>query len=371
MKNIFYGMMFMLVLAGCRNNAQMTGVPEKIVEIPGEIQTSFYDNVADYGVLHLETTDESLISQVEKIRIHNGMVYILNGGSNANLLCFDNNGRFVRKIGRRGRGPKEYIELWNFEIDPIRNELLLLDNEGQKILVFDLNGDFRREVKIPYAAECVGRLPDGNFILSCTGSQLMFNDYYVIVICDEEGRMLERHIKNEIKSSVFLAAKDMMTVMDDGSISLMPQYHNMVYRITDEGVSSDLGFEIPGETIAVDNFDQDFAGLGDFLDAHKDKNYMCGDHAETDEYLFFYNKGLTDTEHVFYNKTNGKCLRAKNPLFGMSMFIDHDGYCWASVDEATMRFSEKNDDEMTKMFLDAFEEFENAPLIRYKLKMQQ
>jgi len=369
MKTIICSVTFMLILAGCRDKVLMVGIPEKVVEIPGEVQTSFHDNVADYGVLHLETSDESLVADVRKIRIHNDMVYILNGRQNANILCFDKSGKFIRTIGQRGRGPKEYIELWNFEIDPVRDELLLLDDQGHKILIFGLDGDFRREVTIPYSVECAGRLPNGNFILSCTGSQLLFNDYHVIVICDKDGVVLERHVKNEINSSIFLAAKDMMSIMDDGSVSLMPQYHNVVYRVTDEGVSASLGFEIPGETIVVDDFEQDFAGLGDFVNALRGRNYIFGNHAETDKYLFFYNKGLSDAEHVFYNKRNGKILRAKNPLFGTSVFMDRDGYCWASIDETTLQFSEKGDDAMTKMFLDAFGKNENVPLIYYKLKI--
>ena len=347
----------------------MVGDPGKIVDIPDKLQTSFYDNVSEYGILQLETTEESLLSNILKIRVYNDRIFILSGLSDSRLLAFDKDGKFITEVGRRGRGPAEYVKLHNFEIDPTGGELLLLDKAGKKILIHGLDGAFRREVEIPSGPECAGRLPNGNFVLSYVGSQLKFNDYHVISICDKNGKMLEQHMENKINASINSAAIDMMTAMDDGSLSLAPQYHNMIYHITNNGITADIGFQIPGETITVNDFDQDFKDSQSFLTALNGKNYIAGDHTETDEYIFFHNKGMMELEHVFYNKTNGKSLRAAHPLFGTSLFIDNKGCCWATVNEAMLKLSEKGDDELTKLFLYTFGKYENVPLIYYKLKI--
>lgn len=348
----------------------MAGTPERIVKISGKLQTSFYDSVSEYGILPLEMTERSMLSDIMKIRVYDERIFLLSGYTNTKLMVFDKEGKFVAEVGRRGRGPQEHIELGNFEIDPTRNELILLDREGLKLLIFDFDGNFRQEVKIPTAPECAGRLSNGNFVLVYTGYQIKLNDYYVLVICDENGQVLERHIENQIHTSINISAREMMTAQADGSLSLMPQYHNMLYRVTDKGITAGIGFEIPGETITVDNFNQNFTNPGDFFRTLKGKNYMPGNHAENDRYVFFYNKGLEDLEHVFYNKTNGESLRVSHPLFGTSVFIDDQDCCWANVNEASLTlFKANGNDELTNTFMKAFDKYENIPLIFYRLKI--
>ncbi len=161
----------------------------------------------------------------------------------------------------------------------------------------------------------------------------------------------------------------MMNATKDGSLTIMPQYHNMIYHIADDGITADAGFKIPGATIMIKSFDRKFIDTNDFLGELDGKNYMSGTHIETDKYTFFYNRGLMEMEHIFYNKITGKSLRVIHPLFGNSVFIDDNEYCWASIDEVRLKTFENGNDELTKIFLEAFDNYENVPLIYYKLKI--
>lgn len=361
----------MFVLMSCKAKRPEVGTSKDIVNISDEIQTSFYDNVSEYGVLPLESSKESLVANVMKIRVYKDRIYLLSGLENTCLLVFDKTGRFVAKMDRRGRGPTEYLELRNFEIDPVRDEILLLDGMGEKIIVCGLDLDLRREVKIPLRAECAGRLPNGNFVLLHAAWQMSSDDHHVVTVCDDSGRMLNKYMDNDLRQpSAGMSAMEAMTVMNDGTLSVMPQYHNMTYRISDNGIDECFGFAIPGETITIDSFTelhfQDVMGL---LGALEGKNYLFGDHAETEKYIFFFNKGGGDLEHIFYNKQSEKHLRARHPLFGTAVFIDDNDYCWASVSEVMLTFSGEDDDELAKSLLNAFDKGENTPLIYYKLRI--
>jgi hypothetical protein len=369
-KITFCSIFLLFALAGCREHTPMRAIPIHIVDISSECQTSFYENISEYGILPLEMTERSMLSDILKIKVYKEMICLLSGRMNSKLLVFTIDGKFIAEIGRRGRGPQEHIELNNFEIDPTRDELLLLDREGRKILIYDFNGNFKQEVKIPSPPECVGRLPNGNFVLSHAGYQLKFNNYHVLAICDENGEVLEQLIENKINTSIQISAREMMVAREDGSLSLMPQYHNMIYHITDNGIVPDIGFEIPGETLTVDNFNQDFTDPRDFFKVLEGKNCIPGNHAESERYISFYNnKGLGELEHVFYNKTSGESLRVKHPLFGTSVFIDAEGRCWSGINEASLTFSGIEDDELVNLFKEAFSTYENVPLLYYKLKI--
>jgi len=60
---------------------------------------------------------------------------------------FDKNGKFIKKIGRKGKGPGDLYHPGDLTI--LDNKYLLVNNYGleRRISVFDLNGNFVKEVK--------------------------------------------------------------------------------------------------------------------------------------------------------------------------------------------------------------------------------
>lgn len=72
------------------------------------------DVVSDVTYIKLETKDASLIGPIGKLEYINGNIFIQ---SNSLIYMFDNQGNFVRRIGRIGQGPKEYIRSFDFAAD--------------------------------------------------------------------------------------------------------------------------------------------------------------------------------------------------------------------------------------------------------------
>jgi hypothetical protein len=64
----------------------------------------------------LETADDCLIDNIDKIIYHDNKYYVLDCRKTRSLLCFDTDGRFVRKFGSVGQGPGEYVEPTDFMI---------------------------------------------------------------------------------------------------------------------------------------------------------------------------------------------------------------------------------------------------------------
>jgi len=85
----------------------------------------------------LETRNNSLIGQLTKGVIDKSGIYLLDF-KNQCLLNFDKRGKFIRKIGQRGKGPNEFLEVRDFCIS--NNNLYTLDYK--KILCYNLiDGD--------------------------------------------------------------------------------------------------------------------------------------------------------------------------------------------------------------------------------------
>ena len=66
--------------------------------------------------------------------------------SREGVVLFTGQGEFIRQIGRRGQGPGEYLQLRGLDYDPVRQEILIVDS--QQILFYDLEGNYKRNIKI-------------------------------------------------------------------------------------------------------------------------------------------------------------------------------------------------------------------------------
>ncbi len=91
----------------------------------------------------LETTTKSLLGDINKVIISDTNIYI---GGNQGLKKFSLGGEFIGKIGQTGRGPGEYMNLGNFGITKKLNIIIIFDANSQKILWYNENGDFIKQV---------------------------------------------------------------------------------------------------------------------------------------------------------------------------------------------------------------------------------
>jgi hypothetical protein len=62
------------------------------------------------------------------------------------LIQFDSSGKFIRNFFKKGQGPGEMEDMSNYCF--VDNKLIVHDREPNKILLFDLNGQFIREFRI-------------------------------------------------------------------------------------------------------------------------------------------------------------------------------------------------------------------------------
>jgi hypothetical protein len=93
-------------------------------------------------VIPLETTDESAIGYFYKGSIHEDKIFLMDR-KNFILLEFDINGNFIRKIGARGKGPKEYLELRDYCI----NDKIIYTLDYQKIHSYDIvSGSYKNQI---------------------------------------------------------------------------------------------------------------------------------------------------------------------------------------------------------------------------------
>lgn len=122
--------------------------------------SEFCDSVA---TIIVETHDGALLSQIRKLVYADDRIYILNGmGTRTMSLAeFDMSGNFVRRYGRVGRGPGEYVSVFDFTLDGER--AYLLDIMTRRIISYDLDsGRYLEDIPLSQTASTYRILKTGD-----------------------------------------------------------------------------------------------------------------------------------------------------------------------------------------------------------------
>ncbi len=167
-------LVFVLISNGCQsksNNPNLDNPLEKQVvqkdeffsiDVPELLKHKQKVNVSEIATsieyIPLETTPNSLLGRISDAVITKDYIFIKHRGSPL-LTQFSRDGKYIRKIGIEGRGPKEYARMRKFSIDE-QNELIYIHtNWTRKILTFTFDGDYVKSIDLK-----------GNDIFCCTWS---------------------------------------------------------------------------------------------------------------------------------------------------------------------------------------------------------
>lgn len=150
-------------LLSCRNESRdmRTEIDEEIVFVENtEKMASQCVESVDY--ITLEANENSLFSQINKMIIKDGKMYI-GDFSRARVVVFDLEGNFIFGINKRGRGPGEYLGVKSFTVD--ENYLYIMDDLAGKLKKYDnKTGKFIDEKDIPVVVWDVGVFDNGDFM---------------------------------------------------------------------------------------------------------------------------------------------------------------------------------------------------------------
>lgn len=106
---------------------------------------------SDLQFIKLETKPDCLIGSISSIsRI--GENYLITSEAGKTLYVFNNQGRYICSIGRLGKGPGEFLEIYGLSIDPLTNHIYVLDNGQVKLIEYNQDGRFIQEKKLNFYA---------------------------------------------------------------------------------------------------------------------------------------------------------------------------------------------------------------------------
>lgn len=173
MKNIIALFVLLLSFSNCsnkKNNFEDTiSSNYNIYKVEVSTNKNYYDSninlISDTAFVILQEKENIMFSYADKILEHNNKYFILDKTLRS-IVSFKKGGNPITKYGQIGQGPGEYVSPWDFDIDT--TGLYVLDTKSKKVIHYSEEGSFLKERKIPFFADAIKRLENGNFMFNTT-----------------------------------------------------------------------------------------------------------------------------------------------------------------------------------------------------------
>lgn len=148
------------------------------------------DIFSDFKLIELETNDNSLLGgDGRKIIKQDSLFYIR---SINEILVFNNEGKYLKKLSAFGAGPEEYSQIRDFDIMDDNNEIWIC-TDLRNICRYDLDSfDFKGKLSFNFGLFSIKYLGDGLFIASTSDEDGIFK------IINTSGETVDSIYKNDM-----------------------------------------------------------------------------------------------------------------------------------------------------------------------------
>ena len=189
--NVISAFLFSICISACTGGNKQKADDCIIVDVTANYPKKEFtlQDLMDVEYIPLETTDTFTTQGVVKA-IGKNLILITNRNMDGDIFVYERTtGKGQRKINRRGQGPEEYSQVNSIVLDEEHHEMFIVDYPARKILVYDLEGNFKR-----------------NFIFENTSYYHDISDYDTKYLIAYKGYSPE--IENEEANHILISKQD-------------------------------------------------------------------------------------------------------------------------------------------------------------------
>lgn len=163
---------------------ELEQIPQKGIKIQ-EITSRF-------TIVPLETKKESLIQYIKKVVLYDNKFFILDN-QRPLFAVFSAEGKYLKSIGRKGNGPGEFYYPTDFMIDQKQQQIELYDGPRDRILIYDLQGEFKKQIKVSCHGDYFVRFDDSTYLIY-TNMRNKKEQPFKLIRVNETGKILSREL---------------------------------------------------------------------------------------------------------------------------------------------------------------------------------
>ena len=255
----------------------------------------------------LEVNDRSIFGKVSAIEVGNKYV-LISDRSQEKLLLFNLKGKFLRTIGKRGKGPEEYISLSKISLNEHEESVYIYDGNLNCIFIFSLTGEFLKKINLSFWSYGIKEI--SNDLIACYIPPAYYNyekkvtkDFSIQVI-DHTGTIKQQLLPHK----PFRVANDMPIYPAQfynyyDTLTFKEVANDTIYRISGDGKNISATYFI--ETEHADQIDMESMANKKAYLQKIEEQVSVHKVIETKDYLFINLSYHQYAKSVFYNKSDG------------------------------------------------------------------
>ncbi|MDR0953944.1 MAG: 6-bladed beta-propeller [Rikenellaceae bacterium] len=338
---------------------------------------------AEIGFIRLDTTRQAYMSTPTNLRVYKDRIYLVDIGGPGAVLMFDISGKFIRKIGRIGRGPQELITISRLEIDYVNDRLYLADNSGYQCVVFDLDGNYLFTVPLGDPAGYIGITEKGNIVhesqMSAFGFDLKtMTQRENIKILDTLGNLIATGFDYNYNRRIN-AMMHTLSESKENRVTFAPMFRDTIYHVTEERIDPLYAFDFSKVKELTKKRSDDYSNSDEMI-RDMAAGYMAleGKHIDTPDVLYAQLGFGIEKMHLFYDKKSGKTVVRpfrgnETELFPYDVDDYWNGYFYGSLESFQVMMMSQTDkplSEQAKRYLDGLDpdDYYSDAILYFKLK---
>jgi len=244
----------MCLFWSCVKNDNKTSGINIIIDVDASENVNISKFIDSVQYIKLEALDESLIRGICNVYFSDNKIAITDKDEKQ-VLFFDDEGHFLHKIKRVGRGPGEYIDILTALFDIAHKRIAIYSSYSRKMLFFTLEGEFIQEIS-GFSEKTLMRdmclLSNGHFLCYAfdgipkeTGEK--FSGLWEV---DSAG-IFVRNLFNieEVYPGLFNKYNSYFNVSLEGQISFRDALFNGIYHFEGDSMRQYVCFEIKNDPI--------------------------------------------------------------------------------------------------------------------------
>jgi len=375
---------------GCKKPKDIVSVVSndylKTVLVPKPVDFSDVNIIEDLEFIVLETSDKSLFGTVSRMRVYSDRIFLLDPIYAQELFVYTMDGKHISTIGaNRGQGPQDFVKLSNFEIDYVNELLLVMDNWGQKFMMYDFDGNFIRRIDSKFHVTEAVLLPDDHIVHAKQSDEhkLPGQSNNKIIITDFNQNIIKEGFAFDDNKNINMTNNGIIRSLPNGEIIFAPRLRDTIYNVTIDSITPkyaiDYGVNKRISKQTIEGFKEDRENpinVDKALIRIINEGYMCffGRNVESVDHLYLSLGFNSYTIAVFYNKNTGASIalsndgeREKRIESGLYRLLcsDEEGYFYGSLNTTQI-------DRLIPLFpklkeIDDLEDM-NPIIFRYKIK---
>lgn len=325
----------------------------------------------------LQTTEESLIAEINKLICTDHYYFILDSDIGKNVFIFSDEGAFVKKIPT-GQGPEEIYNPGDIAVDEEQSHLIVYNRKG--LSFYDYQGNFVKRELLPFNFKNFRIIPNGFLfvIVPNQNNHLGELSKMQVLITDKNFRVISAGLPFHYSENINYGITD-YTSSFGNDVSFSFKFSDKIYQYMDTlCLQEKYQIDLLEKKLPNQYLEMNAKELFDAL-KNNDYYYFMGNFIknETHEYFAVYNRynKMTYQTFIFRDKLNGELkggnkinLDNKIPFFSFPLTAYKREFVGAiSSQDIYYYLLEKGEKVSENILFDQVDYDSNPILIKYKL----